>query len=47
MKAILQRCLKASVRADGEPAGNIEHGLFILLGVIVFVNALHVLKNTT
>lgn len=34
MKAILQRCLKASVIADGEPAGKIEHGLFILLGVI-------------
>lgn len=34
MKAILQRCLSASVIADGEPAGKIEHGLFILLGVI-------------
>lgn len=34
MKAILQRCLSASVIADGKPAGKIEHGLFILLGVI-------------
>ncbi len=34
MKAILQRCRAASVIADGEPAGKIEHGLFILLGVI-------------
>ena len=34
MKAILQRCLSASVIADGQPAGKIEHGLFILLGVI-------------
>ncbi len=34
MKAILQRCLSASVIADGEQAGKIEHGLFILLGVL-------------
>ena len=34
MKAILQRCTAASVIADGEPAGKIGHGLFILLGVI-------------
>lgn len=34
MKAILQRCRSASVIADGEQAGQIGHGLFILLGVI-------------
>ena len=34
MKAILQRCLSASVVADGEQAGSIGHGLFILLGVL-------------
>lgn len=34
MKAILQRALSASVIADGEPSGKIEHGLLILLGVL-------------
>ena len=34
MKAILQRAISASVIADGEPAGKIDHGLLILLGVL-------------
>ncbi len=34
MKAILQRCLNASVIADGTQAGKIDGGLFILLGVM-------------
>ena len=34
MIAVLQRVRAASVVADGEPAGRIEHGLFILLGVL-------------
>ncbi len=34
MKAVLQRCTGASVIADGEPAGKINGGLFILLGVM-------------
>ncbi len=34
MKAILQRAISASVIADGEPAGKIENGLLILLGVL-------------
>ncbi len=34
MIAVLQRVRSASVVADGEPAGRIEHGLFILLGVL-------------
>lgn len=34
MKAILQRCLDASVIADGVQAGKINGGLFILLGVM-------------
>lgn len=33
MKAVIQRCLSASVIADGNPAGSINKGLFILLGV--------------
>ncbi len=33
MKAVIQRCLSASVIADGNPAGSIEKGLLILLGV--------------
>ncbi len=33
MKAVIQRCLSASVVADGKPAGNINKGLLILLGV--------------
>lgn len=34
MKAIIQRCTTASVIADGEPAGKIDHGFLILLGVL-------------
>ena len=34
MKAILQRVKRASVTADGEPAGKCEKGLMILLGVL-------------
>ena len=34
MKAVLQRVRRASVVADGAPAGSIGEGLFILLGVI-------------
>lgn len=34
MIAVLQRVRAASVVADGEPAGRIDHGLFILLGVL-------------
>ncbi len=34
MKAIIQRCTAASVIADGEPAGKIEKGFLILLGVL-------------
>lgn len=33
MKAVIQRCLSASVIADGIPAGSINNGLLILLGV--------------
>ena len=33
MKAVIQRCLSASVIADGVPAGSIQNGLLILLGV--------------
>ncbi len=33
MKAVIQRCLSASVIADGKQAGNIEKGLLVLLGV--------------
>lgn len=33
MKAVIQRCLSASVIADGKPAGSIQKGLLILLGV--------------
>lgn len=33
MKAVIQRCLKASVIADGVPAGSIENGLLVLVGV--------------
>lgn len=33
MKAVIQRCLSASVIADGNPAGSIQKGLLILLGV--------------
>ena len=33
MKAVVQRCLSASVIADGKPAGSIKKGLLILLGV--------------
>jgi len=33
MKAVIQRCLSASVIADGNPAGSINKGLLILLGV--------------
>lgn len=33
MKAIIQRCKKASVIADGVLSGEIENGLFVLLGV--------------
>ncbi|MBQ2719546.1 MAG: D-tyrosyl-tRNA(Tyr) deacylase [Clostridia bacterium] len=34
MIAVLQRVHSASVIADGEPAGRIDKGLFILLGVL-------------
>lgn len=34
MKAIIQRCLSASVIADGTPAGKAGKGLFILIGVL-------------
>ncbi len=34
MKAIIQRCTAASVIADGEPAGKIDKGFLILLGVL-------------
>ena len=33
MKAVIQRCLSASVIADGKPAGSIRKGLLVLLGV--------------
>ncbi len=33
MKAVIQRCIKASVIADGNPAGSIENGLLVLVGV--------------
>lgn len=33
MKAVIQRCLSASVIADGKPAGSINKGLLILIGV--------------
>ena len=33
MKAVIQRCLSASVIADGKPAGSIQKGLLVLLGV--------------
>lgn len=33
MKAVIQRCLSSSVIADGNPAGSIEKGLLVLLGV--------------
>lgn len=33
MKAVIQRCIKASVVADGNPAGSIENGLLVLVGV--------------
>ncbi len=33
MKAVIQRCLSSSVIADGVPAGSIEKGLLVLLGV--------------
>lgn len=34
MKAVVQRCKQASVTADGQPAGSIEQGLLVLLGVV-------------
>lgn len=34
MKAVIQRCVSASVIADGEPSGKIGKGLMILLGVL-------------
>jgi D-tyrosyl-tRNA(Tyr) deacylase len=33
MRAVVQRVAKASVTADGKPAGSIDHGFMILLGV--------------
>lgn len=33
MKAVIQRCSSASVIADGNPAGSIQNGLLVLLGV--------------
>ncbi len=33
MKAVIQRCLSASVIADGKPVGSINKGLLILIGV--------------
>jgi D-aminoacyl-tRNA deacylase len=33
MRAVVQRVTRASVRADGSPAGAIEGGLLVLLGV--------------
>ena len=33
MKAVVQRCSSASVIADGLPAGSIQKGLLVLLGV--------------
>ena len=33
MKAVIQRCLSASVIADGSSAGSIQKGLLVLLGV--------------
>lgn len=33
MKAVIQRVLSSSVIADSEPAGNIQKGLLVLLGV--------------
>lgn len=33
MKAVIQRCFSSSVIADGSPAGSIEKGLLVLLGV--------------
>lgn len=34
MKAVVQRCKKASVTANGLPAGSIGQGLLVLLGVV-------------
>ncbi len=36
MKAVIQRCYSASVIADGNPAGKIDNGLLVLLGVNQF-----------
>jgi len=33
MKIVIQRCLRASVRVEGEVVGQIENGLAILVGV--------------
>lgn len=33
MKAVIQRCISASVIADGNPAGSINKGLLVLVGV--------------
>ncbi|MBO5106414.1 MAG: D-tyrosyl-tRNA(Tyr) deacylase [Clostridia bacterium] len=33
MKAVIQRCISASVIADGKPAGSINKGLLVLVGV--------------
>lgn len=33
MKAVIQRVVSSSVVADGQPAGSIEKGLLVLLGV--------------
>ena len=34
MKAVIQRVLRASVTADGVPAGKCGHGLLLLVGVV-------------
>ena len=36
MKAVIQRCTNANVIADGKPAGKIDNGLLVLLGVNQF-----------
>ena len=34
MKAVVQRCQSAAVTANGQPAGSIQQGLLVLLGVM-------------
>ena len=34
MKAVVQRCSSAAVTANGQPAGSIQKGLLLLLGVM-------------